>query len=29
VTACKAKNPEFGKPRLNGQPGPPTSGSDY
>ena len=22
VAACKAKNPEFGKPQLNGQPGP-------
>jgi hypothetical protein len=29
VAACKAKNPEFGKPRLNGQPGPATSGSDF
>jgi hypothetical protein len=29
VAACKKKNPEFGKPKLNGQPGPATSGSDY
>jgi hypothetical protein len=29
VTACKAKNPTFGKPKLNSQPGPATSGSDY
>ena len=29
VAACKTKNPEFGKPRLNGQPGPATSGSDF
>jgi len=29
VTACKAKNPEFGKARLNGAPGPATSGSDF
>ena len=29
VAACKAKNPEFGKPRLNGSLGPPTSGSDF
>ncbi len=29
VSACRAKNPEFGKPRLNGQPGPATSGSDF
>jgi hypothetical protein len=29
VAAPKAKNPEFGKPRLNGQPGPATSGSDF
>ena len=29
VKACKAKNPDFGKPKPNGQPGPATSGSDY
>jgi hypothetical protein len=29
VTACKAKNPDFGKPKAIGQPGPSTSGSDY
>ena len=29
VAACKAKNPEFGKARLNGSPGPATSGSDF
>ena len=29
VKACKVKNPDFGKPKLNGQPGPATSGSDY
>jgi hypothetical protein len=29
VKACKAKNPDFGKPKLNGQPGPASSGSDY
>jgi hypothetical protein len=29
VAACKTKNPEFGKPRLNGSPGPATSGSDF
>ena len=29
VKACKAKNPDFGKPKANGQPGPATSGSDY
>ena len=29
VAACKAKNPTFGKPKLNGQSGPVNSGSDY
>ena len=29
VTACKTKNPEFGKPKPNGQQGPATSGSDF
>jgi hypothetical protein len=29
VAACKAKNPEFGKPRLSGSQGPSTSGSDF
>jgi hypothetical protein len=29
VKACRAKNPDFGKPKANGQPGPSTSGSDY
>ena len=29
VKACKAKNPDFGKPKANGQSAPPTSGSDY
>jgi hypothetical protein len=29
VAACKAKNPQFGKPRLNDEFGQPTSGSDF
>ena len=29
VAACKTRNPQFGKPKLNTLPGPATSGSDY
>jgi hypothetical protein len=29
VAACKTKNPEFGKPKLKGSPGPSASGSDF
>jgi hypothetical protein len=29
VAACKAKNPQFGKPKLNDEFGQPTSGSDF
>ena len=29
VAACKAKNPQFGKSRLNDEFGQPTSGSDF
>lgn len=29
VAACKAKNPQFGKPKLNNEFGQPTSGSDF
>jgi hypothetical protein len=29
VAACKAKNPQFGIPKVNDQPGPATSGSDF
>jgi hypothetical protein len=29
VGACKAKNPQFGKPKLNDEFGQPTSGSDF
>jgi hypothetical protein len=29
VEACKKRNPEFGKARLMGPSGPPTSGSDF
>jgi hypothetical protein len=28
VTACKTRNPEFGRPKVNDQSGAPTSGSD-
>jgi hypothetical protein len=29
IAACKARNPQFGKPKPNNQSGPATSGSDF